>query len=163
MRVILYWSPVGLDAVEVVGRHPSSRKLVSRSPPHAANCRSQHTHHDPRTLRRRWIHIPRPLLRGPERILHHRMEPCFPQKKRSSPGNVRIELVVQRPGAEHAYGDGGENRGHNERGGYAESDGVLVPGAVSSKQVAKKSAGVALRGFDPAGASEMEEEGCVSS
>lgn len=56
------------------------------------------------------------------------MEASFPQQEGRGPGDVGIELVVQRASAEHANSHCSENDRHDEIRGDALGHGVLISG-----------------------------------
>ena len=83
------------------------------------------------------------------------MKSGFPQQKRRSPCNVRVELVVQAARTQHADSHGSQQDSHCEIRGYAQGHCVLVAGLSLGHDDFEELAERAFGGLDPAG----EEEG----
>ena len=77
-------------------------KIVSSPPPHTCNSEEKDTHYNHRAGIGARIHIPRPFLKRPNSVLENWVQPAPPKKERCSGCNVRIELVVERTGKQHA-------------------------------------------------------------
>lgn len=56
------------------------------------------------------------------------MEAGLPQQKWRTPRNVDVELVVQRPGAEHTDCHGSQNRRHDKVWRNSLGHDILIPG-----------------------------------
>lgn len=108
-------------------------KIPRRPPPHPHHLHHQRAHHHARAHGRARVHVPRPLLRGPQRILQHGMQPRAPRQERRRPRDPRVKLVVQRARAQHAHGNAGQRRGEHEArvdaaGGVQQLVGLLLLG-----------------------------------
>jgi hypothetical protein len=132
--------------------------ILPRPPP-----RTKHRYHQTRNGYGRrqigaGIHVPRVLLGGPDAIHEHGVEAGPPEQERRGPGGPRVELVVQRPRAQHANGVCAQDGGHDELGRHALGDlvrGVLIRAdEVESERRDQRPA----RGPGPPGGAEEEEE-----
>lgn len=97
------------------GRIRSSRRrcFVRRAKPYSRYSYRHDTDHNSRAEWCAGEHVPCPLLEGPQDVLQHRMQATTPEEVGGGPGQIGVELVVERPGEEEADDVGGQDSSQN--------------------------------------------------
>lgn len=126
------------------------------APPNACDRCREYAYYRRRGQRRARIHVPRPFLGTPQRILDDGMEACSPQQERSRPRKIGIELVVQGASAKHPDSQGGEHGRHDES--RRDSSGNLFLIARLIPNHTQECAWTAPRRLHPDGAGEPVQE-----
>ena len=88
--------------IDILEGRPYVLGIVPCAPPNAKHLDRQTADHHFRAGIGTGILIPGPLLSRPYRIYENRVKPTSPEQKRCCPRDVRIKLVMQASGTQHA-------------------------------------------------------------
>ena len=99
--------------------------LAPCAPPYAGDGEGQDADDDLGAEVRAGVYVPGPFLRGPEGVLQDGMHAALPEEEGRRPGEVGVELVVERASEQNANDICSQNRCEHVLWCYALRDQVL--------------------------------------